>query len=138
MTNEELKNMLFIIDTLLDDAITDSTRQKVKDKLTEVCKLAMKALEQQPCEDCISRAYIAPIIEELEYDQIDNDYALSLLSDIKNAPSVAPQRPKGKWIDDCGGIKCSCCGYSIDDEHYAKAYCTNCGAEMSGGSEDEV
>lgn len=51
MTNEELKNMLFIIDTLLDDAITDSTRQKVKDNLTEVCQLAIKALEQQPCED---------------------------------------------------------------------------------------
>lgn len=47
MTNEELKNMLFIIDTLLDDAITDSTRQKVKDNLTEVCQLAMKTLEQR-------------------------------------------------------------------------------------------
>ena len=47
MTNEELKNMLFIIDTLLDDAITDSTRQKVKDNLTEVCQLAMKALDQR-------------------------------------------------------------------------------------------
>ena len=46
------------------------------------------------------------------------------------------KRPKGKWIDDCGGVKCSCCGYSIDDDHYAKAYCTNCGAEMSGGEED--
>lgn len=45
MTNEELKNMLFIIDTLLDDAITDSTRQKVKDNLTEVCQLAIKALD---------------------------------------------------------------------------------------------
>ena len=47
MTNEELKNMLFIIDTLLDDAITDSTRQKVKDKLTEVCQLAINALDQR-------------------------------------------------------------------------------------------
>lgn len=54
MTNEELKNMLFIIDTLLDDAITDSTRQKVKDSLTEVCQLAIKALEQQTrdCKTC--------------------------------------------------------------------------------------
>lgn len=51
MTNEELKNMLFIIDTLLDDAITDSTRQKVKDNLTEVCQLATKALKLQPSED---------------------------------------------------------------------------------------
>lgn len=46
-------------------------------------------------------------------------------------------RPKGKWLDDCGGVKCSCCGHSIDDEHYAKAYCTNCGS-YNGGGEDET
>lgn len=51
MTNEELKNMPAIIDTLLDEAITDSARQKVKDKLTEVCQLAIQALEAQPSED---------------------------------------------------------------------------------------
>lgn len=46
MTNE-LKNMPYIIDTLLDEAITDSTRQKVKDKLTEFCQLAINALGQR-------------------------------------------------------------------------------------------
>ena len=54
MKEEELKNMLFIIDTLLDDAITDSTRQKVKDTLTEVCKLAIQALEAQPSDSNIT------------------------------------------------------------------------------------
>ena len=69
MTNEELKNMLFIIDTLLDDAITDSTRQKVKDKLTEVCQLAMKALEQTDVLDKIR----AEILDEAEYAYADFD-----------------------------------------------------------------
>lgn len=41
------------------------------------------------------------------------------------------QKPKiGHWIDDCGGVKCSCCGYSIDDCFYAKTYCTDCGCRM--------
>ena len=157
MTNEELKNMLFIIDTLLDDAITDSTRQKVKDTLTEVCKLAIKALEQQPSEDCISRQKALDCFEQTNTRQ-GAKYA------IKTLPPVTPKytdeeidkiqeieqayvdkmvelaveetkRPKGKWIDDCGGVKCSCCGYSIDDDHYAKAYCTNCGAYMGGGED---
>lgn len=66
MTNEELKNMLFIIDTLLDDAITDSTRQKVKDNLIEVCQLAMKALEQKDALEKI-RAEIKAKIEEEEF-----------------------------------------------------------------------
>ncbi len=42
-------------------------------------------------EDCISRAYIAPIIEELENICVNGDeHILDLLADIKNAPSVTP------------------------------------------------
>ena len=44
--------------------------------------------------------------------------------------SVISQPKIGKWIDDCGGVKCSYCGYCIDDNYYAKNYCTNCGAKM--------
>lgn len=53
--------------------------------------------QQQPCEDCISRAYIESIVEELENICINgDDYILSLLSNIKNAPSVTPQQTS--WI----------------------------------------
>lgn len=53
----------------------------------------------QPCEDCISREYIEPIVEELENICINGDeHILSLLSNIKNAPPVTPQPKVGKWI----------------------------------------
>ena len=68
---------------------------------TEECHECMweSKYEQQPCEDCISRAYIESIVEELENICINGDeHILSLLSDIKNAPPVAPL-PKGKWVD---------------------------------------
>lgn len=109
---------------------TDETIKHFNEWLIQMNK------NQQPIEDCISRAYIKPIIKELEYDQKDNDYVLSLLSDIKNAPSVTPQRPKGKWIWDLrmGLHKCSGCGKFCDFDYL---YCPNCGAEMSGGREDE-
>lgn len=69
----------------------------------EIYKMAIKALEQQSSEDCISRAYIESIVEELENICINgDDYILSLLSDIKNAPSVTPQPNKSEnptsWI----------------------------------------
>ena len=52
---------------------------------------------QEPCEDAISRAYIEPIIEELENICINGDeYILNLLADIKNAPPVTQK--SGKWI----------------------------------------
>lgn len=45
----------------------------------------------------ISRAYIEPIIEELENICVNGDeHILNLLADIKNAPSVTPQ--PNKWI----------------------------------------
>lgn len=44
--------------------------------------------------DLISRAYIEPIVEELENICINGDeHILSLLSNIKNAPPVTPQEP---------------------------------------------
>lgn len=45
-----------------------------------------------PCGDTISRAYIEPIIEELENICVDGDeHVLDLLADVKNAPPVTPQ-----------------------------------------------
>ena len=116
---------------------TEEERKSVKDYVESISKpTGFNFYEAQPCEDCISRAYIAPIIEELEYDQIDNDYVLSLLSDIKNAPSVNPQRPKGKWIKTEGSFKCSEC--LIFPEYIRTLnYCPNCGS-YNGGEEDEI
>lgn len=42
---EEIRVMPVIIDTLLDDAITDITRQGIKIKLREICHLAIQTLE---------------------------------------------------------------------------------------------
>ena len=141
----------------------------ISEKTKQALDMAIKALEQQPCEDCISREHAKQFlyyeIEHLHDDGLYDCFS-RIIDDMYNElPSVTPQytdeeidkaqaveqayvdkmvelaveetkRPKGKWIDDCGGVKCSCCGYSIDDDHYAKAYCTNCGAEMSGGGEE--
>jgi hypothetical protein len=108
---------------------TDETIKHFNEWLIQMNK------NQQSSEDCISRAYIKPIIKELEYDQIDNDYALSLLSDIKNAPSVTPERPKGKWIKTEGSFRCSEC--LIFPEYIRTLnYCPSCGS-YNGGEENE-
>ena len=65
----------------------------------EALDMAIKALELQPSEDCISRAYIEPIIEELENICVNGDeHILDLLADIKNAPSAQPERKNGRTI----------------------------------------
>lgn len=45
-----------------------------------------------------------------------------------------PAKPRtGEWLDGCGGMACSCCGFSCDDPYYLGEanYCPNCGARMT-------
>lgn len=98
----------------------------------------------QPCEDCVSRAYIESIVEELENICINGDeHILSLLSDIKNAPSETPQPKKGKWIivDDCEQFiaKCSVCE-NIEDSRLVHRinFCPNCKTKMEGVEDDSL
>ena len=91
-----------------------------------------KLLKQEPCEDAISRAYIEPIIEELENIYVNGDeYILNLLADIKNAPPVTPQPKIGQWIDTDDYYqrwKCSECGCHTRDVE--PPFCPNCGVKM--------
>ena len=60
-----------------------------KEELKQI--LLNGAQKQQPCGDAVSRAYIESIVEELENICMNGDeHILSLLSNIKNAPSVTP------------------------------------------------
>ncbi len=100
----------------------------------------LPSVKPQPCEDCISRAYIGPIIEELENICVNGDeHVLDLLADIKNAPSATPQQKMGNWIESKGYddidhfYVCSECGRYINLNHGSKLsdypYC-HCGAKM--------
>lgn len=90
------------------------------------------------CEDAISRAYIEPLVEELENICINGDeHVLDILSNIKNAPPVTPQQKVGKWIETKRpsgliGFKCSECGnfYPLPD---GLNFCPNCGTKMEVG-----
>lgn len=65
----------------------------------ECIDYAIKALEQQPSDDCVSRQAVIEYIEacgaELGHD-IENE---SVREDILNMPPVTPTRKVGKWIE---------------------------------------
>lgn len=132
MTNKEAKEVL--------QEQIDRYGQEYDAEGIEALEIAIKVLEQQPCEDCVSREYIEPIVEELENICINGDeQVLSMLADIKNAPPVTPQQETGKWIkegeeEDVVGFRwtsrrCSKCGWT----HclvIPNNYCPNCGTKM--------
>ena len=100
-----------------------------KEEIEECLKMAIKALEQEPCEDAISRQAVLELIA---------DYDLSMGQVVKGIhalPSVTPQEPKtGHWeygyaFADGNYCKCSECKEIIKCI-YPMHYCPNCGCRM--------
>jgi hypothetical protein len=120
--------------------------------MAEVFDLASKALEQQPCEDCISREVLLDKLEE-PMNWTDSEAELQEQRDyegfielVKSMPSITPTRHKGKWIaqdiHNCHtDFKCSECSYIHNFTHpYGEPtavypYCPICGADMRGETE---
>ena len=88
-----------------------------------------KALEQESCEDAISRE----AARDLMYQRQEplNEYMLDSL------PSVQPIRPRGHWIRETNGYgasdyRCSECGHWHPTMHHSLGFnfCNYCGADM--------
>lgn len=109
--------------------------------------LAVKALEERPAGDLISREALKKVI----LARLDDDEARVseiVKEEIDNAPAVEPPvwqieflkrlyekvRPAGEWIrEDEVHSKCSLCGFKYADYRNLFDYCPNCGARMEGG-----
>lgn len=109
--------------------ITDKTSEyKFLQENYEALDIANKALEQQPSDDCISRAQALHAC----CDEWNKDYK-AIMKSIRQLPSVTPQQKIGKWIADYRIWKCSNCDASFDTwrhEIVYNKYCPNCGAKM--------
>lgn len=127
MTNEEASFILANID-----------RRVCDDELSDALDMAIKALEAQPCEDCISRQALIEKATSWDKHFADSERCVSL-TDIQNAPSVTPQSKMGQWIEvfvetpndpysyGFKSHKCSKCEYR---PLQILNYCPNCGARM--------
>ena len=120
-------------------------RRVCDDELNEALDMAIKALEQEPCEDAIRRADAEALFRNARSKLNPSDYKtadefntrdLMLLNAeqfIHLLPSVRPQEPKtGHWIDDNEN--------EIDAQYGRHLYrCSKCNeyADMFiGGTED--
>lgn len=72
---------------------------------------------------------------DAEYDE--GEYWAYSTTQIENAPTIEPERKKGKWVDvtrtgGCFLYKCSECGNLFLEEYN---FCPECGADMREGAE---
>ena len=112
----------------------------------------IKALEQEPCEDCISRQAIDTLVDELARAISDERCCMSrgrstatIMQDILDLPPVTP-KPKtvlysgdgyadGYMVYDMA--ECPNCGYKYEegDKDWGLSFCPNCGQSLNWESE---
>ena len=108
-------------------------------QLAEWLKDYKRLLEQQPCEDAISRqAALNSLIDNTHLDGYDLAEALDAIENKEKLPPVTPQPKYGKWIDG----KCNKCGthapfWSMATTYYCSEYCPKCGAKMQESEDKE-
>ena len=116
----------------------------------DALNMAIKALEQEPCEDAVSRKELLKIYEDrfFELQKLkhlkdnkgleDRQYGVNwCINTLKDLPSVNPQKI-GHWIEPKDFMwenpKCSECGFESADHDN---YCPHCGAKMVEPQESE-
>lgn len=106
--------------------------------IKEAIEMAIKALDQQPSEDCVSREGARQFLYE-EIDRLNNDELYDIFSKIiddmyNELPPVTPTRKSGlHWIERFDNFdKWFECPYCHRDSEYTYNYCPNCGADMRG------
>lgn len=113
-----------------------------------------KILEQEPCEDAVSRKAVLEVIDDCNSDGLKGifcsyDDGERFKEYIKELPSVTPQPKTGHWIEgrsdnpNIHNILCSRCFEGYPSKGHANSqhtkekfkWCPNCGAYMIGESE---
>ena len=96
--------------------------------------MAVDALKQEPCDDCVSREEVLAILgrESRLWGNNYEDWTVAK-QEIKDLPSVTPKPKTGHWIDkyilrQYFQYECSECGRAS----LKSDYCPNCGADMRG------
>lgn len=137
MTRKERKKA---IDALKISApIIAVTQEEFNDYIQTLNKV-MDWLEQEPCDDCISRKAVEKIINKWlshpDYELKDSIYDMT--KKIHKLPSVRPQPKIGHWINAYPDIEpnpmfmyaiCSVCDFK-QSVSIKLNYCPNCGAKM--------
>ena len=132
MTREVAKREIESLDYYLQNHTNDYSEES-----HTAMVMAIKALEQEPCEDAISRQTVLDAIEDDNRNGmwscfVSDDDAQVFKDVIRQLPSFNPQPKMGHWIDD-NGIYAWC---SYCKEHIYQTgefnYCPNCGCAMKG------
>jgi hypothetical protein len=137
MTGEEA---IELIESARKTMYLPKSKEYISD-LGYALELAIKALEQEPCEDCISRAKALEMLGDEPENWTDTEKEIQEVNDyrwfksiLEDLPSVTPQLKDGKWIktyepnDAEPSILWMCSNCQNAERGRRSKYCPNCGS----------
>ena len=140
MTREEIiRNLKYTMEKHKNDTV-----DTFDTNISLMCKDILDYLEQEPCEDAISRQttinYLCKNMcwYDIDGNMADDDEQEKAITDLINGiPPVQPIRPKGRWIGSAmlGTLRCSRCygDCPMNGDFYNKTdFFPDCGADMRG------
>lgn len=104
--------------------------------LTEGVTVSDKALEQEPCEDAVSREAVLNGLASIAKAKAKSDAQKALMGRVmfftEQLPPVTPKQKTGKWIITSFTDRyiCSECGHNLITQYKPDNYCSYCGAKM--------
>lgn len=103
----------------------------LNDDTQQFAELAVKLLEEEPCEDCVSRAELKKWLD-MNFSFGGATKKLELFDRLdKELPPVQPKAKVGKWIRESRGVShCSRCAQQIFSCQEWFKRCPNCEAKM--------
>lgn len=117
MTNEERENAIRCLKLWIE-----------REPQIQTYKTCLEALEQQPCDDAISREAVCNIVNDIR-DCISVEGYCAILERLKQLPPVRPQSSE-RYIDGVHAM-----GYREGYKDAQKQKCPNCGAKMQESEE---
>ena len=99
---------------------------------SEALDMAIKALEQEPCADMVSRDAMWEVLQRLYGTEGE------LVEELMSLPPVLPMPKMGKWVYDKeeDSYRCSLCTFPCHKDNLGAIptnYCANCGSYNGGG-----
>ena len=94
----------------------------LNDETQAFCETAIKALEQKPCADMVSRDAMWEVLQRLYGTEGE------LVEELMSLPPVLQMPKMGRWIKD----KCSICGEERALYGLNPPYCPDCGSYNGG------
>ena len=149
MTNEERSQAIADMRRMKNEYMNGREMDEVAERKCKSFDIAIKALEQQPCDDAISCEAVIEWLKAKDIIKLSSQEETAR-KELKALPPVTPQQKYGKWIEhpeietsapkylmfyecsECGDKPCFC-----KSDIHKKRFCSNCGCRMVEPQESE-